>query len=317
MPTSPRTTHPATVPRLLTYAPRVERTKAGLLALLDAVDVEGWNGHTATALLNYVRTDLIRPLAIDVGLRGAAASQAEATAWEAVWLQLCAPSLRSAKSPWGVIWQTARRALLGEILAARWGTNWRRAWEQDANERQGCDHRPLSIECLAAVGTTFGAAALEVPGTTTTSVSTALDAAAGALASAGWDDYAARQIVGEIASMEDALGHDATIIGWRTLATRLGLPPWQARRLTAVLRGTVERPGLLARLIREGHPVLNDSSIQDSLASTRARSSPSPTGRKVVHGDTHRQQLPAVHRPSPPVAGRIDTQDLDLPSRGN
>ena len=96
MPSSPRTTPPSAIQSSPADPPPIERTKAGLLTLLDTVDVEGWNGPAATALLTYLRTDLIRPLAIDVGLRGAAASQAEATAWEAVWLQLCAPSLR----PW-------------------------------------------------------------------------------------------------------------------------------------------------------------------------------------------------------------------------
>lgn len=272
-----------------TAPPPVDRTRPGLLALLDAVDVEGWNGPAATALLSYLRTDLIRPLAIDVGLRGAAASQAEATAWEAVWLQLCTPSLRSATSPWGVLWQTARRALLGEILAARWGTNGRRAWELDANERNGTDRRPLSIEALASVGTTFPTVTSETSGLTVTPVSMALDAAAGALAAAGWDGDAARLIVSEIASMEDALGHDATIFGWRTLAARLGLPPWQARRLTAVLRGTVDRPGLLARLIREGNRTLGDSDVRASLTSTRLRTSPSPTRRQVAGADARRE----------------------------
>ncbi len=265
-----------------TDPPPVLRTTAGLLTLLDAVDGEGWNGPAATALLTYLRTDLIRPLVIDVGLRGAAASQAEATAWEAVWLQLCAPSLRSAKSPWGVIWRTARRALLGEILAARWGTNWRRAWEQDAAERDGTNRRPLSLEAFASAGSAFAGTAIGGLGPRTTPVSTALDAAAGALAAAGWDEDTARQIVGEIASMEDALGHDATVTGWRPLATRLDIPPWQARRLTALLRGTQERAGLLARLIREGDRVLDECDVRRSLASTRSRTLPSPTPRRAA-----------------------------------
>jgi len=281
MPTSPRTTHPATVPHLRTYAPRVERTKAVLLALLDSVDVEGWNGPTATALLSYLRTDLIRPLAVDVGLRGAAASQAEATAWEAVWLQLCAPSLRSAKSPWGVLWQTARRALLGEILAARWATNGRRAWELDAAERAGTAGRPLSLEALVAAENAPSADASASTGPTTP-VSAALETAALALAAAGWEDDAAVQRVAEDVLHACDLGDDPTVIGWRPLAGRLGLPPWQARRLTAVLRGSVERPGLFARLIREGKDVLGAHEVRASLASTRSRPYPSPTRRRVA-----------------------------------
>lgn len=64
--------------------PVIERTCEGLLGALDTIDVEGWEGPTATALLTFIRTAMVRPLAVDVGLRGAAASQAEASAWEAV-----------------------------------------------------------------------------------------------------------------------------------------------------------------------------------------------------------------------------------------
>src|SRR5665648_833472 len=96
-----------TVPRVLPVAPQpIARDPRGLLDALAVIDGEGWDGEAATALLTYIRCELIRPLTIDVGLRGGAASEAEATAWEAVWLKLCDPDLRSSKSPWGVIWQT-------------------------------------------------------------------------------------------------------------------------------------------------------------------------------------------------------------------
>lgn len=289
MPTSHNNPLPQTVRREPPAdPPQIERTRAGLLTMLDAVDVEGWDGPTATALLTYVRHGLVRPLTIDTGLRGAAASQAEATAWEAVWLQLCDPHLRSAKSPWGVIWQTARRAVLGELLAARWGTGWRRAWEHDTEERAGAERRPVSLESL--VGVAESAPPGPAPSScVTTCVSAALDAAAGGLADAGWDSEDARQIVGEIAVMEEALGHDATVVGWRPLATRLGLPPWQARRLTFLLRGSVERPGLLARLISEGNAVLDERAVRSSLAGTRTRTRPTPTRRRRAAGDEARR----------------------------
>lgn len=99
----------------------VNRDRHGLLDALALVDAQGWDSEPATALLTQIRYELIRPLTIDIGLRGTAAAQAEASAWETVWLKLCDPHLRSAASPWGVIWQTARRAVLAEVLAARWG----------------------------------------------------------------------------------------------------------------------------------------------------------------------------------------------------
>lgn len=74
-----------------------------MLDALTVLDSEGWEGSTATALLEYVRTEIVRPLTIDAGLRGAAASQAEPTGWETVWVSLTKPSLRTAASPWGVL----------------------------------------------------------------------------------------------------------------------------------------------------------------------------------------------------------------------
>jgi len=109
-------------------APRpTTRDQQGLLDALAAIDREGWDGETATALLTHIRCRVIRQLTVDLGLRGGAASDAEATAWGAVWIQLRDPHLRSVKSPWGVVWQAARRALIGEILASRWVSDWRRA----------------------------------------------------------------------------------------------------------------------------------------------------------------------------------------------
>src|SRR5665648_32806 len=230
----------------------IARDQRGLLHALAVIDVEGWDGETATSLLTYIRHELVRPLTIDVGLRGGAASQAEATAWEAVWLKLCDPDLRPVKSPWGVIWQTARRAVLGEILAARWATDWRRAWEHDAEERAGRSVRPISLEPLLRDGVEPAPLHSTPACTPPTRVSAALDLAAGALADSGWSTATAREIVTEVAMMEEGLSYGATVVGWRPLAARLGLPPWQARRLTFVLRGSVDRPGLLARLITDG-----------------------------------------------------------------
>lgn len=115
--------HDPTTPRGAARSELAE-TREGpgnLFVDLDAIAVEGWDGPTATELLRFVRSHLVRPLVVDVGLRGGAASEAEATAWEVLWLKLKEPSLRTARSPWGVLWQTARRAVLGEILAERWG----------------------------------------------------------------------------------------------------------------------------------------------------------------------------------------------------
>ncbi|GIG30816.1 hypothetical protein [Cellulomonas marina] len=251
----------------------IRRDRDGLLDHLAAIDVEGWDGPSATTLLTYLRSHVIRPLAVDVGLRGACAVHAEATAWEAVWLQLLEPSLRSVHSPWGVLWQTARRAMLGEILADRWGVSARRAWELDAAERAGEIRRPLSLEPLLTTG-------WEPPegtsGVHSGPLDTAVCLAVQALHEAGWPADVATRIVHDTAEMDGPIGAGTTAVGWRPLAKRLQLPPWQARRLVLVLRGSGGTPGLLARLLTEGPSVVDDTEIRRALRTTRRRKLRSP-----------------------------------------
>ena len=92
-----QSTHTTTRTGALPVGPQaISRDRQSLLDALAVIDGEGWDCPTATALLTYIRSELIRPLTIDTGLRGGAASEGEATAWEAVWLKLCDPHLRSA-----------------------------------------------------------------------------------------------------------------------------------------------------------------------------------------------------------------------------
>lgn len=263
----------------------IRRDRDGLLDHLAAIDVEGWDGPSATALLTYLRSHVVRPLAVDVGLRGACAAHAEATAWEAVWLQLLEPSLRSAHSPWGVLWQTARRAMLGEILADRWGVSARRAWELDAAERAGGVRRPLSLEPLLTNG--WEPPAEGAIGLHDGPLATAVLLAAQALREAGWSSDMAVRITQETAEMDAPVGVGTTVVGWRPLANRLHLPPWQARRLVLVLRGSGDATGLLARLLTDGRSVVEDPEIRRALQATRRRRlrSPMPDGATATHPD--------------------------------
>lgn len=61
------------------------RDNGRLLAMLEQVADEGWDGPTGRRLLVFVRERLARPLAVGAGLRGLAAGQAEASAWPAAW----------------------------------------------------------------------------------------------------------------------------------------------------------------------------------------------------------------------------------------
>jgi len=256
----------------------ITKRRDDLFDHLDAITVEGWDGPTATDLLRFVRNHIVRPLVVDVGLRGGAASEAEATAWEVLWLKLQEPSLRTARSPWGVLWQTARRAVLGEILAQRWGAPPRRAWKLDAAERAGRVQRPIALEPLLAGGWQ-PARDDAVPDAEDGTLARILALTASALRSVGWPDDTALSIAREVACFEAPARTRAssTIIGWRTLAKKLGVAPWQARRLVWILRGSSDSPGLIARIALEGASAVERSGTQAALKSTRDRCLPSAT----------------------------------------
>ncbi|GEN78976.1 hypothetical protein [Actinotalea fermentans] len=256
----------------------ITKRRDDLFDHLDAIAVEGWDGPAATDLLRFVRSHIVRPLVVDVGLRGGAASEAEATAWEVLWLKLQEPSLRAARSPWGVLWQTARRAVLGEILAQRWGAPPRRAWKLDAAERAGRVRRPIALEPLLAGGwqpahDEAAAGADDGP------LTRVLALTASALRSVGWPEDTAVSITREVARFEAPARARATstIVGWRTLAKKVGVAPWQARRLVWILRGSPESPGLLARITLEGASAVETPGTQAALRSTRVRCLPCPT----------------------------------------
>lgn len=254
---------------------RPERDRDSLLELLAVIDREGWDAATGTQLLKYVRTHLVHPLTIDVGLRGAMASQAEASAWEAAWIALTKPSLRSARSPWGVLWQTARRAVLNEIAAAQFATNPRRAWRLADDAGHGSVLPPVSLETLLESGRQLPDDAPADPANLI--VAEALAQACAALVGVGWDSDLAARIVVAVLDVDDIPSDPrSTALGWRLLASSLGIPAWQARRLTVVLRGTADWDGLLARLLREGTEVVGDAGMRGALIATRHRSHRSP-----------------------------------------
>lgn len=70
-----------------------------LLAALDRITTEGWDGPTACELLRVVRARIVVPLVVASRLQGAAAEQAEASGWERAWEVLSRPSLREARHP--------------------------------------------------------------------------------------------------------------------------------------------------------------------------------------------------------------------------
>ena len=271
-----------------TTAPAIRRDRPSLLDQLSIIDTEGWDGPAGTRLLQYLRAELVRPLTIHLGLRGAAASQAEATAWEAVWLEATNPSLRAAQSPWGVLWRTARRAVLNEVVATRFASSPRHGWILAAAARRGQEHPPISLEALVAEG--WETPCNELDADVALILGDVFAEACEALVEVGWDAVAAERIVTALADLEPPRDPRSVAVGWRSLATALDLPPWQARRLTIALRGTTQWQGVLPRLMVHGHDALDDPDIRSALVATRYRS--------------HRSILPAGPRTAAAASNR-------------
>lgn len=269
----------------LTACPDIPSTSRGeprdpdaLHAILDRIDAEGWEGPAGTALLGYVRETIVRPLTVDLGMRGGASGQAEASAWEDVWILLHDPNFRTAESPWGLLWSVARHAVLNEAVSARFATAPRRAWQLTHAQTEGLAHRVIRLD--------------DVPRGELPSVgpdgnpprTSAAEAAIDALTDVGWPEAQAIAIVEDVLADTPSTrstrwtnrAHGWTSFGWRTMAERLELPAWQARRLVIVLRGTAENPGILPRLIATGGSLEIDSDLHAALRSTRVRSRPSP-----------------------------------------
>ncbi|WP_426592610.1 hypothetical protein ACPPVS_12620 [Cellulomonas sp. McL0617] len=256
---------------------RITRDRDGLLAALAAIDNEGWDGPVAELLLRFVRDEIARPLAIESGLRGTAASQGEASAWEAVWINLTKPGLRRSASPWGVLWQSARRAVLGEIIAARYVTTEANAWEL-RRPRRGRDpvRMPTSLDALLAAGWEPVDRSADHVSDDRALSEGLVRPAVRALARAGWPRLQAKQIVDAVIEIRAAPDERRSAVGWRPMAVKLELPPWQARRLCVVLRGTTTWPGLFARLLTDGPRAAQNPQMRAALRATRVRRHRSP-----------------------------------------
>lgn len=250
---------------------------ANLFATLDTVETEGWDGPAATQLLRQVRKQIARPLAVTAGLRGLGASQGEASGWQAAWEVLAHRDLRSLDHPWGAVVRAVQHAVAGEALAARYGTNVRAAWRL---HRAGVP--PLASLAPVLEGND-GAPDRERPQTVIT-LSAACDLAVAALRDAGWPRAIAVQVVAKAADLPDpAEDPRSTVMGWRTMAAELGMPPWQARRLCLALLGT--DMGLLGRLLLHGEVASKTPPMRAAMASTRLRRLPSPVLAASRAGD--------------------------------
>lgn len=260
-------------------APR--RSRDQLLTALIEVDEHGWDSQAGRDLLLLVRRSVVAPQLRHYRLTGAAADQAESSAWAATWRTLTAPSLREASSPWGILWAAAGRALADETIATAYATRPRTGWKIRAQQRRAAaEGAPasggavqVSLEVLLEAGLQSH---LEIGPPSTGEPMPMLDEIAAALVVVGWTPQAARATLLSIADRSRRRdGHVRLVGGWRAVAADAGIPCWQARRLTAVLLGLPGWPGLLERAA--------SSSVQegvaasfDALRSTLHRHAPSP-----------------------------------------
>lgn len=256
-------------------------SKPRLLAALDRIAVEGWNSSTGDVVLAYARREVVRPAVRSAGLTGSAAEAAEASGWSAAWEALAGSSVRSAASPWGFVTTAVRRAVLGERMAERYRTATRTAWrvEQFRAEGGSGQRRPgdwRAVADRAALARPLSLTALVDEGydrpitdQLPSEADPTMDLLAAVLVRGGWPPAAARETVLHVA--EHGLRNrpeEPEVPGWRSLAVALGVPGWQARRLTVLLLGAPGWPGLVERLVTGGASALRGPAIDVAVRAT-------------------------------------------------
>jgi len=252
---------------------KITRDRAGLLSVLAAIDDVGWNSVIGESLLVYVRATVVRPHLVRTRLCDAAREQAEASAWEAVWEALLDDSLRTAESPWGVLWQVARHSVLGEIIAGEYGTDARKSWRARrrlAPKYPGSIPRSapdsgaalLSLEDLPEAGTEIA----DEVGLLSLDACPLLMLVVDALVEVGWTRSVAARIVEAVACSAGRVGSDA--VDWRLIATALQIPGWQVRRAAVAVLGVPGWPGLVQQLATDGPAILELAGVQAAMRST-------------------------------------------------
>jgi hypothetical protein len=271
-------------------------SRDGLLQELVAIETSGWESPAGQRLLDYVRSHIVRPQVRAAGLRGAAAEQAEATGWAVAWETLSRPSIHMVGSPWGLLWVAVRQAIAGERLAAHYQASVRNSWRAErarVEQRQaGRAHafpRPLSLSLLLEQGWEP-----ESEPWACTGLGRRLEAVIDSLVHVGWERRAAHAVVEGVAltAVRDGKA-TADAKGWRPLAARLGLPPWQVRRVTVLLLGAPGWPGVVERMATEGCRILEADSIVAAIRSTATSSWPPPPAA-ARRAEQQRMPVPAA-----------------------
>jgi hypothetical protein len=258
------------------------RTRAGLLQALDLIADEGWDGPTGAAVLRYALAEVVAPVVRSVGIADSVAEFAESTGWAAAWETLCSTDVRDAASPWGFVRSAVRIAVAGEQLAEAYGTTVNTAWQirrsylarvhGRLSPRYGWSRvadpaalsHPVSLTALADAGYEPEAEAV-----VSAQSCPRLAAIADLLTRHGWAAELAHAAVLHVA--ENARPNPAGPVrahGWREMAAELGIPGWQARRVTVLVVGALGWPGLVERLAAGGTDALSGPVIEAAVRAT-------------------------------------------------
>jgi hypothetical protein len=266
--------------------------RAELLALLDRIDVEGWDGPTGRELLDLVRERVVRWSVSSYRLQGHMAAEAEASAWSAAWESLASPYLRTTDEPMNVLWAVVRRAVAAEVLASKLLCDARESRRlsplgpRSADGSRGPvvrERPPLSLDRLTQHPD------FDLTDDTSMWSSPLLDRFVAAMVEEGWPQPRAAETVQVVASSARSHGYRfTTAAGWRRLAGLLDLPPWQMRRLTILLVGAPGWPGLIERMITHGPQVLDGLGARLAIRSTLDRQlRPPGPGLYLADRDAH------------------------------
>jgi hypothetical protein len=255
----PGSTGPAT--------PESVASTEGLLAALETVAVEGWSGATGTAVLDYAQQRVVKRLVMTRGFSGHAIDEATTTGLTVAWEVLGTRALLASSRPWGVVWRAVDRALSAELLAARHQCAPARAWRVAASAGGG--EGVLFVEDAPRLEHVLGD-----PSSTEhrQGLGRRLDAVTEAMVGVGWSRWDAEAVVGTAAAMAGGSPSDGrTVTGWRPVAERYGIPPWQVRRALLALLGTESASGILREVMELGPGVIAEPSTVEALRATVVR----------------------------------------------
>ena len=256
--------------------------RADLMAYLDRIDDEGWDGPAGRVVLDYARHMVVVPVVRALKIHWSIAAAAESTGWATAWEALQGPAVRNSHSPWGVVSIAVRRAVAGEWLAERYGTDVWSAWriERFRGDSSLPDHERRTdnwayVKELAALASPARWTAMIDGGydapepAIEPSFGPRMQVLADLLVEYGWEPDMARGAVAHVVEHAAENRPDAAEApGWRGLAVGLGIPPWRARRVTVLLLGAPGWPGLAERLVTGGPAALTGPAIAAAVRAT-------------------------------------------------